>query len=136
VIPDRDKALKLIEMYREYCDTYSSDTTGSEYLYKAADLANGLNESALAIKLYQNFHNKYPGHEKAPVAFFLQGFIYENQLSNLGEAKTVYEEFLKKYPDHPLAKDVQFSIDNLGKSPEELIRQFEQKQQADTMAKK
>lgn len=134
LIPDRDKALKLIEMYREYADTYSSDTTADEYLYKAADLANGLHESALAIKLYESFCKRYPNHEKAPVAFFLRGFIYENHLSNLGEAKTVYGEFLEKYPDHALAKDVQFSLDNLGKSPEELIRQFEEKQKADSLA--
>jgi hypothetical protein len=33
----------------------------------------------------------------------------------------LYEEFLQKFPNGELAQDAKLSLDNLGKSPEELI---------------
>jgi hypothetical protein len=43
--------------------------------------------------------------------------------------------FLKKYPKHPYCKDAEMSIKNLGKTDEELIREFE-KMNADSTQKK
>lgn len=42
-------------------------------------------------------------------------------------AKSIYNEFLKKYPTHDLADDVQFLIDNLGKSDQEILEMIESK---------
>ena len=54
--------------------------------------------------------------------------VYENYLGDLDNAKMIYLEFLEKYPDNEFADDAEISIQNLGKSPEELIRQFEEQQ--------
>jgi outer membrane protein assembly factor BamD (BamD/ComL family) len=48
-------------------------------------------------------------------------YTYENNLHDLVRAKTLYEEFLQKFPNGELAQDAKLSLDNLGKSPEELI---------------
>jgi TolA-binding protein len=40
-----------------------------------------------------------------------------------------YEAFLKKYPNDDFADDAQFLLKNLGKSPEEIIKGFEQNPQ-------
>ena len=63
---------------------------------------------------------------KAPEALFLAAFCEETLNGDAQQAKFFYEEFLKKYPAHGLAKDAQFSIQNLGKTDEELIKMFEQ----------
>ena len=55
-------------------------------------------------------------------------FCYENDLRQKDKAKTLYESFLTKYPNHELAKSVQFSLDNIDKSPEQIIKEFEAKQ--------
>jgi TolA-binding protein len=60
---------------------------------------------------------------------FLKAFVYEDQLHDLNKAKKYYEEFLEKYPDSDFADDARISLQNLGKSPEELIKEFEEKQQ-------
>ncbi len=60
---------------------------------------------------------------------FLKGYVYENDLRDLETAKKIYEEFLVKYPDDEFADDAEISIKNLGKSPEELIKEFEEQQQ-------
>ncbi len=59
---------------------------------------------------------------------YLKAYVYENYLGDLEHAKMIYIEFLEKYPDNEFADDAEISIQNLGKSPEELIRQFEEQQ--------
>jgi len=57
-------------------------------------------------------------------------------LNELGRAKDIYTEFLKRFPKSNLADDAQASIDNLGKTPEELMKSFEHKSDSITSAKK
>ena len=48
-------------------------------------------------------------------------YTYENNLHDLVRAKTLYEEFLQKFPNGELAQDARLSLENLGKTPEEMI---------------
>jgi len=50
---------------------------------------------------------------------------YATDFKNNGKAKELYELFLEKYPEHDFADDAQFSLQYLGKSPEELMMEFE-----------
>lgn len=97
-------------------------------LMQAAGLAKSIGNPKKALQLYYQVESQLPEHRQAPAALFLSGFIYENDLGDLDKAKTVYQDFLKRYPDDPnYLDDVQVSLKNLGKSPEELIREFEKK---------
>lgn len=133
--PDAAKAKEVIRLYVKYADEFPEDTSSASYLFKAGDISSKINEIHQAIELFGRLIQKYPDHRNAPYALFLQGFIYENQAGDPLKARPYYETFLKTYPDHPIAGDVSFSLENLGKSPEELIREFENKlQQQDTLA--
>ena len=80
---------------------------------------------------------EYPDYEKASECLFMKGFIYDNNLQDYEMAKKIYLEFLEKYPDDEFADDAQASIDNLGKSLEEIIQEFEMKnlaEEQDTLA--
>jgi TolA-binding protein len=79
------------------------------------------------IALFDRIINEYPDYEKSPSALFLKAFVYEDQLQDLENAKHYYELFLEKYPESEFADDAEVSLQNLGKSPEELIREFEEK---------
>lgn len=122
---DAVKAGEMTSLYLKYVEQFPSDTLSPVYLFKAADLSSKTNEIHTAVQLFGKLAKDYPEHRHAPIAVFLQGFIYENQAGEPMKAKPFYEEFLKKYPDHPMAADVAFSLENLGKTPEELIRSFE-----------
>jgi TolA-binding protein len=102
-------------------------------LFKAGDFSMGLEKSEQAIMYFDQIIANYPAFEKLPYCLFLKGFIYENQMGNMDQAKEVYLEFLNKYPDHEMAESARFSIKNLGKSPEELIKEFEKNQQTDSV---
>lgn len=123
--PDPVKAKEIISLYTKYANDFPDDTASAAYLFKAGDISSKINETSQAIDIFGRMISKYPGHSNTPYALFLQGFIYENQLGDPMKARPYYEDFLKKYPDHPIAGDVHFSLENLGKTPEELIKEFE-----------
>ncbi|MCB2220126.1 MAG: tetratricopeptide repeat protein [Bacteroidetes bacterium] len=124
---DRVKAKELITMYVTYADNYPTDPETPATLFKAGDMAMNLNQARQAIQIFDRIMDQYPDYEKTPQCLFLKGYIYENDLNDLNTAKKIYEEFLEKYPDDEFADDAKISIQNLGKSPEELIREFEEK---------
>ena len=51
----------------------------------------------------------------------MQAFIIENYLLDKVKAKTKYSDFLNHYPNHELADDAQFSIENLSLTDEEIM---------------
>jgi TolA-binding protein len=120
-----EKARTLIQQYALFANTYRDDTLSAEFLFRAGEVSTGIGDYFQAIQYYRQCSEKVY-YSKRPVAYFLMGFIYENHLNDTGNAKRIYEEFLQKFPGHPLEKDVQFSLKHLGKSPEELIKEFEQ----------
>ena len=46
--------------------------------------------------------------------------INANDLKNFEEAGKFYKKFIDKYPDHDLADDAQYELNNLGKDINEL----------------
>ncbi|MBW6459663.1 MAG: tetratricopeptide repeat protein [Bacteroidales bacterium] len=118
---------ELITAYTDYAAENKNSEEAPEYLYKAAELSLNLNKPVQALELYNQIIYQYPDYHKTPECLFLLAFIYENHMLNLGKAKELYETFIERYPDHDFADDAAISIQNMGKSPEELIREFEEK---------
>jgi len=79
-----------------------------------------------ALELYEWVYNKYPNHEKAGTALFMQAFTLDNELNQKGKAKAIYEAFVAKYPDNGFADSAKFLLENLGKSDEEIISKFQE----------
>lgn len=134
---DPDLADEAIEAYEAYANAYPEETVSADYLFKAADLYRAKKKYGTAITIYERIQSDFAEYEKVPHSLFLQGFVYENEMVDLEKAKEKYTEFIGKYPNHELADDVEFSLANLGKTPEEIIRGFEEKQkemQVDTTA--
>ncbi|HOY07098.1 MAG TPA: tetratricopeptide repeat protein [Saprospiraceae bacterium] len=130
--PDKEKAAQFIQTSEELA-ALLQPTDPDKYatvMLKAAGLAKSVENPAKAIELYAKVSEGLPQHPKAPTALFMQAFIYENDLGNLQKAKSTYESFLQRYPnDADFADDAQNSLKMLGKSPEEIIKEFEKLQQ-------
>ena len=129
IIPERQKANDMIKLYINYADKFQDDTASGTYLFKAGDLAFKVRQPAQAVELFGRVQ-RYPTNQNVAVSLFLQGFIAETELNDKTQAKKYYESFLQKYPQHDLAGDVQITLANLGKSDEELVREFEEKLKA------
>ena len=132
VVTDKNKADAFIEIAETYATLLEKSNPDKkvDLLLMAGALAKTIGNPNKAVQLYYNVGEKMPAHPKAPTALFMQAFIYENDLQDLEKAKAAYELFLKRYPNDPdYADDAQTALQLLGKSPEEIIRQFEQNPQ-------
>lgn len=125
---DSNRVNRLLFNYEHYALSYPGDTGGAVYLFKAADFYRYLHRPAKSVTLYQTIYDRYPSFSKRPYSLFLQGFIYENEMGVMDSARLRYEKFLAEFPQHPIADDVKTTLNNLGKTPEQLIEEFMAKQ--------
>lgn len=122
---DKRAAADLMDAYATYAVRFSNRDNSADRLFKAGEIAMGLNHTTTALKYLAKVYEEYPDYTKRPYALFLQAFVLENQAQDYDQAKSLYEKFISEYPTHPMADDATYSIQNMGKSPEELIREFE-----------
>lgn len=131
-VTDRAKAEDFIKTSEELAALVQKNNPDQyvDLLLKAAGVAKTIEAPDKAIALYASILAHAPQHPKAATAQFMTGFIYANDLGDLEKAKTAYEAFLQKHPNDELAESAKMELENLGKSPEELIKKFEAQQQA------
>lgn len=115
---------KAVSSYLDFVTMHPSDSLSPVYLFKAGNISAQKGDVRKATEIFEKLVSEYPEHKDAPMALFLQGFIHETMSSDFKAAKVSYERFLKMFPKHERASDVRFSLDNLGKSPEELLNQM------------
>ncbi len=121
----REHANELISKYIEFADAFPQDSLAPENLFKAADISINFSNMQRTLILLDRINKDYGAYEKAGLAQFLQAFVYDNQLGDTATARQLYEKFIKDNPDHSFVEEAHAAIRNLGKSPEDLIREFE-----------
>ncbi len=128
VTPNEDSVVKiLVQDYQNFAKENPTDSLASEYIFKAADLCKNIRKYKQALDLWSLEQEKYPTSKRAPYSLFLQAFTYETDMNDTARARKLYQDFINKYPQHPLTASAKSSMDNLGISPEELIKKFEEK---------
>lgn len=124
-IPDKDKVKEMLDLYTKFADTYPKDTLSPVFLFKASNLAMNTNQNDMAVLLLDRIINDYSDYSKLPETYFLKAFIYDNNIKNINKAREAYTLFLQKFPKSDLANDASISLDNLGKTPEQIIKEFQ-----------
>jgi hypothetical protein len=125
---DFERGRLLIQQYEQYARSLPGDSLAPVYLFKAAEVARGMRDFGLAIRLWAEVNERYPDYQLAPEALFLQALITEQDLQKPKAAVPLYEAFLQRYPSHYLYKDARLLHDNCkaGKTDADLIDSFEQ----------
>jgi len=129
-IPDREKSLTLVTAYVEYAEMHPGSEKAPEFIFRAADICMNTGYPGRAIELYTMVYRDYPEYAKRPESLFLIAFIYETQFNNLQLAEHNYKKFVEQFPDHDLADDAKILLQHLGKSPDELVKEFEERLKA------
>lgn len=126
--PEKENIVKLVDAYVLYAKQNPDDVKSADYLFRALDMAVGVNAEGpqKAIDIADIMIEQYPDFEMTPMAMFLKGFVYETMMNDNEKALDTYHQFLERYPNSPLAADVESSIKNVGVPLEELIKTFEQ----------
>lgn len=125
---DHAAGMSLVKSYAKfYRLSEPKDSLAADMLFKAGEVSMGIGQGNMAVKYFKIVSQDHRGFHKAPEALFLAGFCEENVNKDTADARRFYELFMNRYPDHKLAEDAKFSIQNMKMSDEELIRMFEEK---------
>lgn len=66
-----------------------------------------------AIGQYEFLRHQYPYSRFRFSALLTEGEIYQRDLGDLGQAKKIYDSFLRQYPQHPLATEARAQLKNI-----------------------
>ena len=122
---------EALKDYQEIISEYSDSEKAPESIFTVAamyhtyQIPNVSKEEShkKAVEYYQKLYQQFPKDERAPKALFMSGFILANELRNFDAARLAYQEFLSKFPKHELASPAKTELDNLGKTPEEILQE-------------
>lgn len=124
---------QMIKAYLDYANIFINDSISPDYLFRSADIASGLGSYDQAIILYNQIVDKYPAYRHTPDALYLEAMVYDSKLSGQdARAKVLYEQLIKDYPKSKLVEDARIAIQNLGKTDEQIIREIEKKNEAES----
>jgi tetratricopeptide (TPR) repeat protein len=126
-VPDSARAASLCARYVAFAEKYPEDSSSAEYLFRAADLSQGIGNFEYSLRCYDSLLAAFPVSPKAAAALFMRAFLLDQRMGSKDEAVKAYESFLKAYPGHPLAASAEVSLMQLqtGMTDEELVRSFE-----------
>ena len=125
---DTQKAMEYIQYCQSYAEKAPNDPEAAKYLFQAAETARSIKKYDQALVIYDKIYSDFSSYAKAPQALFLKAFTLDSEMKQYDKARGLYEEFVKKHPTDEFADDTQFLLENLGKSDEEIIKQFEEQQ--------
>lgn len=137
---DKARWDSLVSKYEGFCKRFPQDSLVPGYTFNAANIEMNTGNGKKALENFELIMTRFPDYKKAPLCLFFQAYVYENLIHDLVKAKELYLRFIEKYPDNEFVTAARSSIENLGKSPEQMVREFEAKrvsdstQQADSVA--
>lgn len=124
------KFAEAIDSFESLVSNYPSSPKASAVLfeigklYQSKSVKNISNTDALkkSISYYEKISDDYPNSPEAPSALFMVGFIYANDLRDFNSATQALKKFLAKYPKHEMASSAQAELDNMGLTPDEILK--------------
>jgi len=129
---DREAADSLLDLYSAFIRNFPADSATQKFIFRAGSLYMSMGNGKSAIEMFDLYRATYPGDVKSAMCLFFTAYIYENLMKNFDKAQELYILFIEKYPHHDFAKDAQMALNNLGKSPDQLVKEFELKKKADS----
>jgi hypothetical protein len=121
-----NKAMKAFTDFAYYCQ---KDSMSPVFLIKTAQVARAINNIPQAKLVLEKCLETYPSFRNRPAALFLLAQLYDERtyLNNEHEARKLYEEIIRDYPKSDWAISAEGAIRFLGKTDEEIMKEFKKK---------
>lgn len=134
-ISDLKAANKFISMSERFAAAFPADSLSPQFLFKAAGVAKTTGKFDDAYRIWDKLIEKYPDNYWSPAAAFLKGFTAENDQMDREKAIQYFKDFLERYPENEFAGQAKRQIELLqgDKSPDDMVREFEQNLQDTTV---
>jgi hypothetical protein len=124
----------------EFGNRYPEDPMSAELLYKAGLLAMRIAQAQAfenpeetkfyaqrALTIFDNIQKVYPDFNGVKNCIFYKGVIYDDILHDYENAELLYRAFIARYPTDTLAINLESYLQHLGKTPEEIMLEFDKK---------
>lgn len=123
---NKDLAERAINAFNTYGSECMNDSLAPIFLLKAGQVAQSIANYQQAEILLRKCTTAFPNFRNRGAALFLLAQLFDEptMLNNEAEAKIIYEDIIKSYPNTAWARDAKASIANLGKTDEQLIQEF------------
>jgi len=133
---EKAKAKNFSEAVKEY-DLLASEFPHSDFtckgLLEAGKIYHGVLISAVAksdslksfmnaILYYKKILKDFGDKPEAESALFMMGFIQANEINQIDSARISYQTFIKKYPNSSMLNSVNLELNNLGKTPDQILQ--------------
>jgi outer membrane protein assembly factor BamD (BamD/ComL family) len=125
-IVNNNIAEQATKAFYEFSSNCKEDTLAPVFLIKAGQVSQSINKYTQAQSFFTKCIDEFPEFKSRGAAMFLLAQLYDDAsiLNNESEARTIYHQLIREYPDSPYANDARACIKNLGKTDEELIHEF------------
>lgn len=132
--PDSSAVKEALVAVESFVKRFPEDSLSPSFLFELALVYEKQRQYDSALKTLDRVYSYYPRSKQAGKALFLEGFLY-NELHQLDKAKEKYELYLKEYSanDAKMTNDAQMELQNLGKSPEEILNEIQEKAKQDSI---
>lgn len=119
-------AEQAINAFNNFASTCKDDSLAPIFLLKAGQIAQSVGKFQQSQILLKKCTDEFPKFRNRGAALFLLAQVYDDasMLNNEAEAKKIYEQIIKEYPNTAWERDAKICIKNLGKTDEQLVKEF------------
>lgn len=119
-------AEQAINAFNNFASACKDDSLAPVFLVKAGQIAQSVGKFQQSQVLLQKCADEFPKFRNRGAALFLLAQVYDDasMLNNELEAKKIYEQIIKEYPNTAWDRDAKACIKNLGKTDEQLVQEF------------
>jgi outer membrane protein assembly factor BamD (BamD/ComL family) len=132
--PDTALVENARQSVNRFIKRFPDDTISPSLLFDLALVFEKQRQYDSTLKTLDRVYSFYPHSKQASKAVFLEGFLYANVLNQLDQAKKLYQLYLDQYSavDSKMTSDVKMELQNLGKTPEEILKEIQEKAARDS----
>jgi tetratricopeptide (TPR) repeat protein len=119
-------AIDAIVVFNDFASNCANDSLAPEFLLKGGQVAQAIKNYTKAEELFKKCTAAFPKYKNRGAALFLLARLYDeaSMLNNETAAKLIYSQIIMEYPKSSYANDAKASLDNIGKTDEQIVQEF------------
>lgn len=118
----------------DFAIQYPKNANSPDYLFAAAALFERQGKWYRSAEVFDKFSQLFPEHKRQERALLAGAHNYVES-GNTKKGKALFEAFLKKFPNSPLANDVRLLLPDIDLSPEQLLEKILERARQDSLSK-
>jgi hypothetical protein len=135
-VMDTTRVQQTANAINAYANEHPADTVAARLLFDLARTQHTFRMHEAGNRTLQKLRTDFPESSYASKALMLEAFILANAMQQNDAARQAYTEYLEKYRnvDPNLTRDAELELQALGKTPDEMMREIEARNAADSTA--